>query len=71
MVQNGEIFQNTKVSVNIFNNYFVNIAGKIDSEIPRTRKLPLDCLGDKLEKSFFYFSYKFCWSWKYNSSIEK
>ena len=35
------------------NNYFVNIPGKIDSEIPRTWKSPSDYLGDKLEKSFF------------------
>ena len=53
MVQNGEIAQNSKEIAKIFNNYFVNIAGKIDSEIPRTRKSPLDYLGDKLEKSFF------------------
>ena len=53
LVQNGEIVQNSKEIANIFNNYFVNIAGKIDSEIPRTRKSPLDYLGDKLEKSFF------------------
>ena len=53
LVQNDEIVQNSKEIANIFNNYFVNIAGKIDSEIPRTRKSPLDYLGDKLEKSFF------------------
>ena len=52
-VQNGEILQNSKEIAKIFNNYFVNIAGKIDSEIPRTRKSPLDYLGDKLEKSCF------------------
>ena len=59
LVQNGEIFQNSKEIANIFNNYFVNIAGKIDSEIPRTKKSLLDYLGDKLE-NHFYFSYKFC-----------
>ena len=53
LVQNGEIVQNSKKIANIFNINFVNIAGKIDSEIPRTRKSPLDYLGDKLEKSFF------------------
>ena len=53
LVQNDEIVQNSKEITNIFNNYFVNIAGKIDSEIPRTRKSPLDYLGEKLEKSFF------------------
>ena len=30
LVQNGEIVQNSKEIANIFNNYFVNIAGKID-----------------------------------------
>ena len=44
LVQNGEIVQNSKEIANIFNSYFVNIAGKIDSEIPRTRKSPLDYL---------------------------
>ena len=53
LVQNSEIVQNSKEIANIFDNYFVNITGKIDSEIPRTRKSPLDYLGDKLEKSFF------------------
>ena len=53
LVQNGETVQNSKEIAKIFNNCFVNTAGKIDSEIPRTRKLPLDYLGDKLEKSFF------------------
>ena len=48
LVQNGEIVQNSKEIAKIFNNCFVNIAGKIDSEIPRTRKSPLDYLGDKL-----------------------
>ena len=54
LIQNGEIVQNSKEIAKIFNNYFVNIAGKIDSEIPRTRKSPLNYLGDKLEKSFFF-----------------
>ena len=53
LVENGETVQNSKEIAKIFNNYFVNIAGKIDSEIPRTRTSPLDYLGDKLEKSFF------------------
>ena len=56
LVQNGKIVQNSKEIANIFNNYFVNIAGKIDSEIPRTRKSPLDYLDEKLEKSFFSIS---------------
>ena len=37
----------------IFNDYFVNIAARIDSEIPRTKESPLDYLGKKLDLSFF------------------
>ena len=39
IVNNGEIVQNPKEIAKIFNNYFVNIAGKVASEIPRTKKL--------------------------------
>ena len=53
LVHNGEVVQDPKDIAKIFNNYFVNIASKIDSEIPRTRKSPLDYLGNKLESSFF------------------
>ena len=53
IVNNGEIVQNPKEIAKIFNSYFVNIAGKVDSEIPRTRKHPLDYLGKKLDASFF------------------
>ena len=45
LVQNGETVQNPKDIATILNKYFVNIAGKIDAEIPRTRKSPLDYLG--------------------------
>ena len=54
LVQNGEIVKKSKEIANILNNYFVNIAGKIDSEIPRTRKSPLDYLGYMLEKLFLF-----------------
>ena len=59
IVNNGEIVQNPKEIAKIFNNYSVNIAGKVDSEIPRTRKNPLDYLGKKLDASFFSFSNRF------------
>ena len=39
----------------IFNNCFVNIAAKNDSEVPRTKKSPLDYLGKKLDLSLFVF----------------
>ena len=53
IVNNGEIAQNPKEIAQISNNYFVNISGKVDSEIPRTKKNPLDYLGKKLDTSFF------------------
>ena len=53
LVQNGETVQNPKDIAAILNKYFVNIAGKIDAEIPITRKSPLDYLGRKIYASFF------------------
>ena len=38
---------------NIFNNVFVNTAKKINENIPRTRKSPLDYLSFQNESSFF------------------
>ena len=38
---------------NIFNNVFVNTAKKINENIPRTRKSPLDYLSFQNEFSFF------------------
>ena len=48
-----KLFKIQKKIAKIFNYYFVNIAGKTASEIPRTKKSPLDYLGDKLGKSLF------------------
>ena len=53
LVQNDKTVQNPKDIATIFNQYFVNICGKIDTEIPRTRKSPLDYLGRKVGSSFF------------------
>ena len=39
--------------VNTFNNYFVNVAQKIDEKILRTRKSPLDYLTLRNDKIFF------------------
>ena len=36
-----------------FNHYFTDIASKVDSEIPRSRKFPLEYLGNKCESSVF------------------
>ena len=53
LVQNGKVVQDPKQIAQIFNNFFINVATQIDSDIPRTRKSPLDYLGCKLEHSFF------------------
>ena len=53
LVQNGKVVQDPKQIAQIFNNSFINVAAQIDSDIPRTRKSPLDYLGCKLEHSFF------------------
>ena len=48
LVQNDKTVQNPKDIATIFNQYFVNIAGKIE-----TGKFPLDYLGRKISSSFF------------------
>ena len=53
LTQNGKCIANPKDIAQVFNNYFTNIAANIDSEIPRTRKSPLDYLGEKCEQTFF------------------
>ena len=45
LVQNREAVKDAYEIAKIFNNYSVNIAGKIDSEMSRTKKSPLDNLG--------------------------
>ena len=53
LTQNGKTIDNPKDIARIFNQYFTNIASKLDSEIPQTRKCPLDYLGKKKELTFF------------------
>ena len=56
LTQNGKCIANPKDIAQVFNNYFTNIANiaaNIDSGIPRTRKSPLDYLGEKCEQNFF------------------
>ena len=53
LAQNGKCIANPKDIAQLFNNYFTNIAAKIDSEIRRTRKSPLDYLGKTCEQTFF------------------
>ena len=51
--KNGKTVDNPKDIATIFNQYFTNIASKIDSEIPQTTKSPHDYLGKKQELTFF------------------
>ena len=37
----------------VFNNFFVNVSQKINQDIPRTRKSPLDYMPTATDKSFF------------------
>ena len=36
-----------------FNNFFVNVSQKVNQDIPRTRKSPLDYMSTANDKSFF------------------
>ena len=44
LTQNGKTIGDPKDIARIFNQYFTNISSKTDSEIPQTRKSPLDYL---------------------------
>ena len=45
LVQNDKTVQNPKDLATIFNQYFINVGGKIDAEIPRTRNIPIGLSG--------------------------
>ena len=53
LTDNGKEISDPMKMANIFNNYFVNVAQKIDEKIPRTRKSPLDYLTSRNDKTFF------------------
>ena len=53
LTQNGKRIDNPKDIAQVFNQYFTNIAAKIDEEIPRTRKSPFDYLRQMNELTFF------------------
>ena len=53
MTHNGKEVSDPMKMANIFNNYFLNVAQKIDEKIPRTRKSPLDYLTLRNDKTFF------------------
>ena len=42
LIYNGKYISDPIKMTNIFNNYFVNVAQKIDEKISRTRKSPLN-----------------------------
>ena len=53
LTQNGKRIDYPKDIAQVFNQYFTNIAAKIDEDIPRTRKSPSDYLGNMNESPFF------------------
>ena len=53
LTHSGKEISDPMKMANIFNNYFVNVAQKIDEKIPRTRKSPLDYLTLINDKAFF------------------
>ena len=52
MTHNRKEISDPMKMANIFNNYFVNVAQKIEEKIPRTRKSPLDNLTSRNDKTF-------------------
>ena len=52
LIHNGKVVQDPEQIVKYFNNFFINLAAKIDSDIPRTRKSPLDYFGRNLRLLF-------------------
>ena len=53
LTHSGKEINGPMKMANSFNNYFVNVAQKIDEKIPRTRKSPLDYLTSRNDKTFF------------------
>ena len=53
LVVNGKIHQDPQQMANVFNDFFVNVSNQVCSEIPRTKKSPLDYLKNRNTNSFF------------------
>ena len=51
LTHNGKHIRDPMEMANIFNDYFVNVAQKIDEKIPRTRKSPSDYLTSRNDKT--------------------
>ena len=53
IVHNGKVINNPRDMAQAFNHDFINIATKVDEEIPRTRKPPFGYLGKVQKLSLF------------------
>ena len=49
---NGNITSDPAVIANIFNKFFVNVSHDITKNIPRSKKSPMDFMGDRVGSSF-------------------
>ena len=47
LTADGETIQDPQKMANVFNNFFVNVSTQVSSEIPRTKKSPLDYLKNR------------------------
>ena len=50
---NGNITSDPAVIANIFNKFFVNVSQDITKNIPRSKRSPVDFMGDRVGNSFF------------------
>ena len=53
LVVNGITHQEPKKMTNVFNNFFVNVSALVCSEIPRSKKSPIDYLGCRNPNSIY------------------
>ena len=53
LIAGGKIYNDPQQMANIFNNFFVDVPNKVCSEIPRTKKSPLDYLKQRTTDSIF------------------
>ena len=58
LIVNGESIHDSQKMANEFNNYFTNVSHQVCSEIPRTKKSPLDFLNNRANNSFFILPIK-------------
>ena len=50
---NGNVTSDPAIIASIFNKYFVNVSHNITRNIPRSKKSPMDFMGDRVGNSFF------------------